>query len=77
MWRERPCLPDPVGVPLRVDNDLLGAEGDGAGLVVVLQVVLAQVHSVGVAAAAESPQETQKAAVRVDTETKQAIGFYE
>ena len=73
MWRERPCLPDPVGVPLRVDNDLLGAEGDGASLIVVLQVVLAQVHSVGVATAAESPQETQRTAVRVDIEARRAI----
>ena len=56
-----------------MDNDLLGAEGDGASLIVVLQVVLAQVHSVGVATAAESPQETQRTAVRVDIEARRAI----
>lgn len=43
--------PDSVGVPVLVDNDLAGADGHGAGLVVGLQVVFSQEDSVGATAA--------------------------
>lgn len=45
-----PCLPDIVGVPATMDDDLLRADGEGAGFTAV-QVVFAQVDSVGVTAA--------------------------
>lgn len=38
--------PDSEGVPVLVDNDLGGADGEGTGLVVGVQVVFSQVHSV-------------------------------
>lgn len=40
-----------VRVPLLVDDDLLGADGDGTSLVVGVQTVFSQVDSVGAAAA--------------------------
>lgn len=48
--------PDPVGVPLLMDNNLSGGEGHGASLVGGLQTVFAQIDLVGVAAAAGPPE---------------------
>lgn len=38
---------DSVGVPVGVDDELGGADGHGASLVVILQVVFSQQDSVG------------------------------
>lgn len=43
---ETGVLPDVVRVPVLVDDDPLGADGDGASLVVGAQVVFSDVHSV-------------------------------
>lgn len=50
--------PDSVRVPVLVDDNLGGADGDGARFVVGLQIVFAQEHSVGATAA--WPQTTRK-----------------
>lgn len=43
--------PDSVRVPVLVDDDLGGADGDGTTLIVGVQAVFSQVHSVGATAA--------------------------
>lgn len=61
--------PDSVGIPVLMDDDLGGSKSHGTLLVVVLQVVLAQVHPVGVAAAIR-PQENPHTKGQVITLTK-------
>lgn len=50
-------LPDSVRVPLLMDDDLGGADGDGTSLI-VLQIVFSQIDSVGATAA--WPQNAKK-----------------
>lgn len=50
MQSTRQHLPDSVRVPVLVDDDLGGADGNGTSLI-VLQVVFSKIDSVGATAA--------------------------
>ena len=58
--------PDIVRVPVFMDNDLVGADGNGTRLIVGVQAVFTQVNSVG--ATSVWPQRTTQALVSPRTD---------